>query len=217
MEQTISKENIALSEVENKTTSSSKTLPEADFSKLINEIAQINEKGDLYFKESNINSAQNELTKGYEIFQKESEKLYNLYIDHPQFDQILSLFKNNLSLIAKTYFEQKDYNNAILYDLKVICLEPKDEESIIRLFKSYSKIDKCQQAVYYGELFMGMDIATQNKFKDIRIDIENEKIKLEKLQNLWNNRIKIIMFNLIVFITIYFIAMFFLRSNNINV
>ena len=212
METAISKENIALSEGENKTASSSKTLPETDFSNLINEITDINKKGNLSFKESKLDSAQEELSKGYEIFQKESEKLYNLYIDHPQFDQILSLFKINLSLIAKTFFEQKDYNNAILYDLKVICLEPKDEESIIRLFKSYSKINKAQQAVYYGDLFMGMDIATQDKFKDILQDIKKEKIKLENLQNMWKNRIKIISFNLIIFLIIYFVAMFFLRS-----
>lgn len=212
METTISKENIALSEGENKTTSSSKTLPETDFSNLIDEITDINKRGNFSFKESKFDSAQEELSKGYEMFQKESQKLYNLYIDHPQFDQILSLFKDNLSLIAKTFFEQKDYNNAILYDLKVICLEPKDEESIIRLFKSYSKINKAQQAVYYGDLFMGMDIATQDKFKDVLQDIKNEKIKLEKLQNMWKNRIKIIFFNLIIFIIIYFVAMLFLRS-----
>ena len=212
METTFSKENIALSEGENKTTSSSKTLSETDFSNLIDEITDINKRGNFSFKESKFNYAQEELSKGYEMFQKESQKLYNLYIDHPQFDQILSLFKDNLSLIAKTFFEQKDYNNAILYDLKVICLEPKDEESIIRLFKSYSKINKAQQAVYYGDLFMGMDIATQDKFKDVLQDIKNEKIKLEKLQNMWKNRIKIIFFNLIIFIIIYFVAMLFLRS-----
>ena len=212
METAISKENIALSEGENKTASSSKTLPETDFSKLIDEITNINKRGNLSFKESKLDSAQEELSKGYEIFQKESEKLYNLYIDHPQFDQILSLFKINLSLIAKTFFEQKDYNNAILYDLKVICLEPKDEESIIRLFKSYSKINKAQQAVYYGDLFMGMDIATQDKFKDVLQDIQKEKIKLEKLQNMWKNRIKLILFNMITFLIIYFVAMFFFRS-----
>ena len=65
----------------------------------------------------------------------------------------------------------------------------KDEESIIRLFKSYSKIEKSQQAVYYGDLFMGMDISSQNKFQNVIKDIENEKIKLNSLQNIWRNRI----------------------------
>ena len=206
------RENIVLSEGENKTTSSSKSLPDTDFSYLINQLTEINQKGNSLFKESKLDLAQNELIKGHELFEKESAKLYNTYIDHPQFDQILSLFKINLSLIAKVFFEQKDYNNAIIYDLKVICLEPKDEESIIRLFKSYSKIEKYQQAVYYGDLFMGMEISTQNKFKDIQKEIENEKIKLIQIQNLWKNRIKIILFNLILFMTTAYLAMFFLRT-----
>ena len=212
MEKTRSRENIASSEGENKSTSSSKTQPEVDFSDLIHELAEINQKGNSLFKESKLDLAQNELIKGDEIFQKEAQKLYNLYIDHPNFEKILALFKTNLSLIAKTFFEQKDYNNAISYDLKVICLEPKDEESIIRLFKSYSKIEKSQQAVYYGDLFMGMDISSQNKFQNVIKDIENEKIKLNSLQNLWINRIKLVLFNLILFVTIILIAMFFLRT-----
>ena len=206
------RESIALSEGENKTSSSSNTLPEADFSTLINELNQINQKGNSLFKESKLDSAHDELIKGYEIFQREAEKLYNAYIDHPQFDYILSLFKINLSLIAKVFFEQKDYNNAIIYDLKVICLEPKDEESIIRLFKSYSKIEKCQQAVYYGDLFLDMDISNKINYKDIKNEIENEKIKLIRIQNLWKKKIKIILFNLILFASIYYLAMFFLRA-----
>ena len=110
MEKTRSRENIASSEGENKSTSSSKTQPEVDFSDLIHELAEINQKGNSLFKESKLDLAQNELIKGDEIFQKEAQKLYNLYIDHPNFEKILALFKTNLSLIAKTFFEQKDYN-----------------------------------------------------------------------------------------------------------
>ena len=55
-----------------------------------------------------------------------SEKIYNLLTDNDQVEQVLSLHKFSLSKIAECYFEQKNYKEAIVYDLKLICLDPKN-------------------------------------------------------------------------------------------
>ena len=97
----------------------------------------------------------------------------------------------------------------IVYDLKLIALDPKFEESIVRLFNSYSKINKNQQAVYYGELFMDLDKDIRDKFQGTEKKIEDEKIKLNKLQKEEEKRIKRNMIQFCVPIFIFFLSLVF--------
>ena len=69
-------------------------------------------------------------------------------------------------------------------------MEPKFGKSIVRLFNSYSKINKNQQAIFYGELFMDLNKEIRIKFKDTEQKIFGEKIKLNKLQTEEESRIK---------------------------
>ena len=91
----------------------------------------------------------------------------------------------------------------------MIALEPKYGRSIVRLFKSYSKINKVQQAVFYGNVFLDLDIDTRKKFKGINEIIEEEKIKLKNIQKQEKNKANkdlIIIFGsfLILFIALIF-------------
>ena len=62
--------------------------------------------------------------------------------------------------------------------MKLICLEPKNSEAIYRLFNSYSKIEKSQQAVYYGDVYLELESNNKNKFENAKEEIGKEKIKL---------------------------------------
>ena len=191
----------------NSTNASSKTQPNLDFSELINELTEINKEGDSFFKKSKFEEAKNKYLQGYNTLENETEKSLNLYSTNPQVNEILSLYKIFLTKIAECSYVLKNYEEAIAFDLKLLCLEAKNGQSIIRLFNCYSKIEKYQQAVYYGELYMELDEDIKEKYKNIEKEIDIEKEKLRKIQSSNKNRINIILFNIIIIIVIFSFSM----------
>ena len=161
-----------------------------DFTNLIDELEKIKNKGNELYKRKQIEEATTKFNEGYQIFIKESPIIYNeLYIDK-QCENVILIYKKILSNLALCYYIQKNFNKAIEFDLKLIALEPKFAKSIVRLFNSYSKINKCQQSVYYGELFLELNEEVKNKFNGMEIKVEEEKVKLSKLQKEEESRIK---------------------------
>lgn len=216
MQKSKSKENISTSsETSDKASTSSKTQPNLDFSDLMEELKDLNQEGNALFKQSKLEEAKNIFLQGDEKFEQESKKIYKLYTNNDQVDQILSLYKYFLSKIAECYFKQKNYNEAIIYDLKLICLEPKNYEAIYRLFNSYSKIEKTQQAVYYGEIFLAFDENIKNKFKNAENEIEKEKLKLKHIQRYGKNTINYFLINIIfILVASYIMILFFNKKKN---
>ena len=196
----------------NSTSTSSKTQLNLDYTELINELSQINQDGDSLLKEMKFEEAKNKYFQGYNKVENETEKSDILYTINPQLEELLTKYKIFLSKIAECFYKQKDYKNTIAYDLKLISLEPKDPKSIIRLFYSYSKLEKYQQAAYYGELFTELDKNTQEKFEDVQKDIDNEKDKLNYIFNKNNNRINMlfnfILISIILSLTIVFFKIY---------
>ena len=216
MEKTKSRETISTSsETSDKASISSKTQPNLDFSDLMAELKDLNQEGNALFKQSKLEEAKNKFLQGDEKFTQESDKIYKLFTNNDQVDQILSLYKYFLSKIAECYFQQKNYNDAIIYDLKLICLEPTNYEVIYRLFNSYSKIGKTQQAVYYGEIFLDFDENIRNKFKNVENEIEKEKLKLKQIQRNGKKTFKFILINIIFIIVAgYMMMLFFNKKKN---
>ena len=116
-------------------------------------------------------------------------------------------------MIAECFYEQKKYKEAIEFDLKLICLEPKNSEAFYRLFNSYSKIEKSQQAVYYGDIFLDFDEETKNKFKNASEEIEKEKIKLKSYGK---NSIKKMVFNFFLILVLFSLLMLFFHRAKSN-
>ena len=215
MDKSKSNENISTSsESSDKGLSSLKVLPNVDFAGLIDELTELNSEGNTLMKQSKLEEAKEKFFKGNEKFEKVADKVYNLFTNNDKTDQILALYKTLLSRIAQCFFEQKKYKDSIEFDLKLICLEPKSAEAIYRLFNSYSKINKCQQAVYYGDLFLELDEKQQKSFKNAKNEIEKEKRRLVNIQRRkdWTN---IIMFNFIlIFVVFLMIKLFFVKNKN---
>ena len=94
-------------------------------------------------------------------------------------------------------------------------MEPTNYEVIYRLFNSYSKIGKTQQAVYYGEIFLDFDENIRNKFKNVENEIEKEKLKLKQIQRNGKKTFKFILINIIFIIVAgYMMMLFFNKKKN---
>ena len=161
-----------------------------DLSNLIDKLEKINNKGNELFKRKQIEEAKTKFTEGYQIFEKESPIIYNELYSNKQCENVILIYKKILSNLALCYYIQKNFTKAIEFDLKLIALQPKFGKSIVRLFNSYSKINKCQQAVYYGELFMDLNEEIKKKFNGMERKVKEEKVKLNKLQKEVESRIK---------------------------
>ena len=83
---------------------------------------------------------------------------------------------SNLSLC---YTKTEKYQESIDLDLKIISNDRNFDKSYVRLFKNYLKINKIEQAVYFGEILLKFDDETKNKYKDEIAEIEEEKKKLQ--------------------------------------
>ena len=201
------------SEASDKVLTFCKNQPNSDFSDIITELTELEQEGTKLLKQSKLDDAKDKFMKGHNKFETISEKIYNYLTDNDQVEQVLSLHKFSLSKIAECYFEQKNYKEAIVYDLKLICLDPKNYEAIYRLFYSYSKINKCQQAVYYGDIFLDFDEETKNKFKNATEEIEKEKIKLK---NYGKNSINKMLFNFILILVLFSLVMLFFHRSKSN-
>ena len=218
MQKSKSRENISTSAEasSDKNSTSSKTLPSPDFSGLMTDLNTLNSEGNSLMKQSKLEEANAKFIQGHEKFELAADKIYSLYTNNEKVDQILALYKILLSKIAKCFYEQKKYKEAIEFDLKLICLEPKNSEAIYRLFNSYSKIEKSQQAVYYGDVYLELESNNKNKFENAKEEIEKEKIKLFQIQNSGKSRIKIILFNFIFMIVIVLLMKLFFNMNKNN-
>ena len=217
MQKSKSRENISTSaDASDKNSTSSKTLPNVDFTGLMTDLNTLNSEGNSLMKQSKLEEANAKFIRGHEKFELAADKIYSLYTNNEKVDQILALYKILLSKIAKCFYEQKKYKKAIEFDLKLICLEPKNSEAIYRLFNSYSKIEKSQQAVYYGDVYLELESNNKNKFENAKEEIEKEKIKLFQIQNSGKSRIKIILFNFIFMIVIVSSMKLFFNMNKNN-
>ena len=161
-----------------------------DFTNLLNDLENIKNEGNKLYKKKQIEEAKTKFYEGYKLFEKESSIIYNEFFINEQCRNLIIIYKKILSNLALCYYKQENYNKSIEFDLKLVALEPKFAKSIVRLFNSYSKINKCQQAIFYGELFMDLDNEIRAKFNDMEQKISKEQIKLNVLQKEEENRIK---------------------------
>ena len=128
---------------------------EIDLSQLISELTKIKEEGNALYKQKKIDEAKKVFSKGVTLFEEKS-----------------SSFNKELE-------NNEQYKEAIDYDLKLLATFPKFGKSIVRLIKSYSKLNLIPQSIYYGDLFLELDQETRDKFKGTQDEVQEEKKKLK--------------------------------------
>ena len=161
-----------------------------EFSNLIKELTKIKDEGNALYKGKNLEEAKNKYNEGIELFTKNKALVNNEKSNNDQCKEILLLYQKILSNYALCFYKQGNYEDAIKNDLKLFEDNPKFAKSIVRLFNSYSKINKIQQAVFYGDLFLELDQETRDKFKGIQNKVKEEKRKLKNIQKEEKEKIK---------------------------
>ena len=161
-----------------------------DFSYLISELTKIKNEGNSLYKQKKLEEAKKTYENGLEKLKEELSLIHKEIGKNEQCKQALILYKKILSNIALCYYKQENYEKSIEYDLKIIQEDPKFGKSIVRLFNSYSKINKITQAIFYGDLFLELDKETKDKFKDFENKVQDEKQKLKIIQKKEKIKIK---------------------------
>lgn len=157
---------------------------------LIKELTKYKEEGCALYKEKKIEEAKAKFKEGFDKFEKESAKIIKESSNNEEYKEIIILGKKLLSNLALCYYKQGKYAEAIDYDIKLLTIHPKFGKSIVRLFNSYSRLNKIQQAVYYGELFLELDQETRDKFKGTQDKVKREQLKLKNIQKAEKDKIK---------------------------
>ena len=161
-----------------------------DFSNLISDLTKIKDEGNALYKQKKLDEAKKKYEEGIKLFAKESPLINKERGNNEQCKDVLLLYKKILSNMALCFYKEGNYEKAIEYDLKIIEDFPKFGKSIVRLFNSYSRLNKMQQAVYYGDLFLELDPETRDKFKGTQTKVQDEKQRLKKIQKEEKDKIK---------------------------
>ena len=179
---------------------------------ILSELKKIKDEGNVLYENNNLEEAKNAFLKGYNLFQKEINIIYNANLEDLM-NEIFIEYKKILSKLAKCHYKQEKYENSIIYDLKLIELDPKNCKSLVRLFYSYSKLNKCQQAIFYGEIVMDLSYDGKNKFVDISKKVIEEKNKLSRIQK--KELLKHIFFAFgSIIVVILAVFLFYILKNN---
>ena len=157
---------------------------------LIKELTKYKEEGCALYKEKKIEEAKAKFKEGFDKFEKESARISKESSNNEEYKEIIILGKKLLSNLALCYYKQGKYAEAIDYDIKLLTIHPKFGKSIVRLFNSYSRLNKIQQAVYYGEIFLEWDQETRDKFKGTQDKVKREQLKLKNIQKAEKDKIK---------------------------
>ena len=181
---------------------------------LINELKTIKNEADSLYQNNKIEESKNKFLEAYNLYEKESSKVINEYYEDNNINELNNIYKNILSNLALCYYNQNDYKDAIIYDLKFIALEPKNVDCIIRLFYSYSKLNKYLQAVFFGDVFLDLEYEIKNKVEDISPKIIEEKKKLKKFQENYVRKNLLKLFGSILIIILPIILFYLFKKNN---
>ena len=181
---------------------------------LINELKTIKNEADSLYQNNKIEESKNKFLEAFNLYEKESSKVINEYYEDNNINELNNIYKNILSNLALCYYNQNDYKDAIIYDLKFIVLEPKNVDCIIRLFYSYSKLNKYLQAVFFGDVFLDLEYEIKNKVEDISPKIIEEKKKLKKFQENYVRKNLLKIFGSILIIILPIILFYLFKKNN---
>ena len=182
---------------------------------LIDELNKIKNEANISYKNKQVEEAKSKYLEAYNLFEKELSELNNEnYNNDKNINELNIIYKDILFNLALCYFSLNNYKDAIIYDLKFIALEPKNVDCIIRLFYSYSKLNKCMQAVFYGNAYLELEDDIKNKAEDISSKILEEKKKLKKFQENFVRKNLLKLFGSILIILLAIILFYIFKKNN---
>ena len=106
------------------------------------------------------------------------ERSYN-----PQCEELLTLYKQIMSNLSLCYTKTEKYQESIDLDLKIISIDQNYDKSYGRLLKNYLKINKREQAIYFGEILSKFHDETKEKYKEELTKLDETKKQLQDEYN----------------------------------
>lgn len=154
-----------------------------NFQNLIKKLKEIELSGNGFYKKGLFDEAIDKYKLGYNIIQKELLEVNRNRISgyhHPDIQEFLSLSKHIMSNLSLSYLNKNKYEESIEMDKKIFSLDAKYDKSYARLFKSYLKLNKKAEAVFFGDILIhNFNDEVKAKYKDLIPLIEKEKKNLE--------------------------------------
>ena len=151
--------------------------------KIIKDLNLIVLNGNELFKKKLYDEAITKYKEGYDIINKELLKInrnITTYNRNPQLEEFNHESVKLMSNLSLSYLKKDKIKESIELDTKIISLSPKYDKSYVRLFKSYLKLNKKAEAVYFGGLLIkNFSKEIRNKYKDLIPKIEEEIKNLE--------------------------------------
>ena len=139
--------------------------------------------GNELFKKKLYDEAIIKYKEGYDIINKELLKInrnITMYNHNPQIEEFTHESVKLMSNLSLSYLKKDKYKESIELDSKIISLSPKYDKAYVRLFKSYLKLNKKAEAVYFGGLLIkNFSKEIIDKYKDLVPKIEEEIKNLE--------------------------------------
>jgi hypothetical protein len=156
---------------------------ESGLGKIIKELNLIVLNGNELFKKKLYDEAITKYKEGYDIINKELLEInrnITMYNHNPQIEEFNHESVKLMSNLSLSYLKKDKYKESIELDSKIISLSPKYDKAYVRLFKSYLKLNKKAEAVYFGGLLIkNFSKEIIDKYKDLVPKIEEEIKNLE--------------------------------------
>ena len=130
---------------------------ESGLGKIIKELNLIVLNGNELFKKKLYDEAITKYKEGYDIINKELLEInrnITMYNHNPQIEEFNHESVKLMSNLSLSYLKKDKYKESIELDSKIISLSPKYDKAYVRLFKSYLKLNKKAEAVYFGGLLI---------------------------------------------------------------
>ena len=189
--------------------------------KLKNIIKKLNDIkiiGNEFYIKKLYDEAINKYIEGYTIINEELLEVNRnrMLAYNPDIQEFISLSKHIMSNLSSLYIKEEKYKESIEIDRKIISLDPKYDKSYARLFKSYQKLNKRAEAVFFGDILIkNFGNEVREKYKDLIPIIINEKNELEKIEKEMKDkeaRKKLLRFIPIIIIVISFVYSRFFKK-----
>jgi hypothetical protein len=156
---------------------------ENDLGKIIKVLNLIVLNGNELFKKKLYDEAIIKYKEGYDIINKELLQInrnITKYNHNPQIEEFNHESVKLMSNLSLSYLQKDKYKESIELDSKIISLSPKYDKAYARLFKSYLKLNKKAEAVYFGGLLIkNFSKEIRDKYKNLIPKNEEEINNLE--------------------------------------